>query len=254
MTTTDTSGNIHAGDGKFAGHIRPDAEGVALDPTSTFDNSTRFAVEQRVVFRVDGDGEPEPGTISEAVDADPTRTPNGGEFFVDLDGGGSVIAYWTELTDEKESGVITRDPAIGEEVGKLNRTVTQFADAQALGPVPLAKLSDIAADLRYQAETLEFLVAKQELTERIKAKHPTAVELELEDHNFDGPGSPWWQPVKIRDADDVILWDADNGDDYDWAEEAGLYDYTPTLDRLGNSYVTLDPKSLGVAPRYGITL
>lgn len=251
MTTIDNSGNIHARDGKFTGHVRSD-DSVDLAASDPADNSTRFSPEQRVVFRFSGDGEPEHGTISEAVEADPERTPNGGEFFVDLDGGGSIIAYWTELTDEKASGLIARDPAINAEVAKLNRTATQFTDAQLDGNVPLEKLADIAADLRYQAETLEFLVAKQELTERIKTKFPTATELNLEDHNFDGVGSPFWQASKVLDADDNVIWDAQTAEDVEYTDE--LNNYAPTLDRLGDSYVTLDPKSRHESPRYGIVL
>jgi hypothetical protein len=56
-----------------------------------------FATGQRVIFRENEKGSPEPGTVRFPIEPD-TTYPQGGEYDVDLDDGSHVIAWHTELS------------------------------------------------------------------------------------------------------------------------------------------------------------
>jgi hypothetical protein len=70
---------------------------ITANDAATVDNSLRFADGQAILLREGGVGEPELGRIVEAVPADDYH-PNGGFFRIKLDDGGSVAAWWDEIT------------------------------------------------------------------------------------------------------------------------------------------------------------
>ncbi len=110
-------------------------------------------------------------------------------------------------------------------------------------------LADISS-LKDDIDKVEFVAAVEEATRTVKEQFPTAAELELEDVN-DGPGSPYWVPKSIADADGKTLWAS-----FDMEDEVymSLEETTPVLDRLGKDAVDLTPDIHYTSPkkRYGI--
>lgn len=58
-----------------------------------------------VIFRESGDGPAEPGVVIEKASADDDH-PNAGEYRIALDGGGEVLAYWTELHPVEDQATV----------------------------------------------------------------------------------------------------------------------------------------------------
>ncbi|WIE81226.1 hypothetical protein [Curtobacterium sp. MCSS17_016] len=97
-------------------------------------------------------------------------------------------------------------------------------------------LADISS-LKDDIDKVEFVAAVEDATNIVKEQFPSAAELELDDTN-DGPGSPYWAPKRIADADGNTLWASDDMDDPVYIS---LEETTPVLDRLGMDAVDLTP-------------
>jgi hypothetical protein len=110
-------------------------------------------------------------------------------------------------------------------------------------------LADIAS-LKDDIDKVEFAAAVEDATRIVKEQFPTAAELELDDIN-DGPGSPYWAPKRLADANGNTLWASDDMDDPVYIS---LEETTPALDRLGKDTVDLTPDTHYTSPdkRYGI--
>ena len=70
--------------------------GVQLEREHPDWRSLMFAPGQRVIFRESGDGPAHFGHVAEVCEPTPEH-PGGGEYDIDLEAGGSVIAWWEEL-------------------------------------------------------------------------------------------------------------------------------------------------------------
>ncbi|WIB65293.1 hypothetical protein [Curtobacterium sp. MCBD17_040] len=111
-------------------------------------------------------------------------------------------------------------------------------------------------DLRDDIDKAEFVAAVEAITATVKQEFPTAAVLELQDDAEYEPGSEFWMPKQILDADGVVLWDAPTREPYYDDLSETLADDTPTLDRLGRDPVDLTPELGRNDPnkRYGLRL
>lgn len=77
--------------------------GIQLEREHPDWRSLMFAPGQRVIFRESGDGFPEFGHVTTPCGPTPSH-PNGGEYYVNLEAGGCVIAWWEELQAAGDQG------------------------------------------------------------------------------------------------------------------------------------------------------
>ena len=93
----------------------------------------------------------------------------------------------------------------------------------------IAQISDEVGNAGWSRE---FDLGVSAVKQIVFAEFPTAAEIEVE-NSAEGDAGMWITPRAIRDANGVILWDADNDQESDFFEE--LSEWTPLLDRMGSS-------------------
>ena len=92
-------------------------------------------------------------------------------------------------------------------------------------------LAQISDELGKAGWSREFDLGVSAVKQIVFAEFPTAAEIEVE-NSAEGDAGMWITPRAIRDANGVILWDADNDQESDFFEE--LSEWTPLLDRMGS--------------------